>query len=68
MAERSGGVGCCNVCSGEPDSSQLKIICNSVAGKRKQRRMRRVVNPHLEEKLKQIRETIKFFIDIQHLI
>ncbi len=55
VAEKNG---CCDVCGGDPVSSRLKILASSVVGKRKARRVRRVVDPNLEDRLKEIRETI----------
>ncbi len=58
VAEKNDGIGCCDLCGGDPVSSRLKIHASSVVGKRKARRVRRMVDPNLEDRLKEIRETV----------
>ena len=50
-------VGCCDVCSPQPASSRLNIL-DSIAPKRKKRRVKRAVDVNLEKKLKDIRGSV----------
>lgn len=57
MERREDDFGCCDVCAGYPANSRLDILAR-VPTKRKLKRVRRAVDPKLEETLKEIRERV----------